>query len=332
LLPERGELLIASHNNPDPDSIVSAFLLKELIASISDLAVTVTYSGVIGRAENEALLNYSGVSLPLLRSLDLDRFDAIALVDTQPGTGNNPFEDPTQVNFVFDHHRLTSETKSVAFHDVREYLGTTTTLLSLYWRAAGIALTRRYATLMFYALRSETADLGREASDVDRRLYKEIFNLTDLHAISRIVNAKVGLDYFSSVHQAIEQARVYGNLIVTSLATLPYPDVVAQIAEYFLKCRDVSISFSMGIYEDEILLSMRSHDPRARLGGVAGRIVRGFGSAGGHGSSAGGQIPLAGRHASRVEAIQKTIVDRLLEELGLERSRYRRLIPHPLDK
>jgi nanoRNase/pAp phosphatase (c-di-AMP/oligoRNAs hydrolase) len=240
LLPERGELLIASHNNPDPDSIVSAFLLKELIASISDLAVTVTYSGVIGRAENEALLNYSGVSLPLLRSLDLDRFDAIALVDTQPGTGNvdtqpgtgnNPFEDPTQVNFVFDHHRLTSETKSVAFHDVREYLGTTTTLLSLYWRAAGIALTRRYATLMFYALRSETADLGREASDVDRRLYKEIFNLTDLHAISRIVNAKVGLDYFSSVHQAIEQARVYGNLIVTSLATLPYPDVEGSQGE-----------------------------------------------------------------------------------------------------
>jgi nanoRNase/pAp phosphatase (c-di-AMP/oligoRNAs hydrolase) len=332
ILPERGKVLVASHNNPDPDSIVSAFLLEKLITSISDLSVTVAYSGVIGRAENKALLDYSGVALPALRNLDVDRFDVIALVDTQPGTGNNPFEEHANVKLVFDHHRLMPQTKSVAFYDVREYLGATTTLMSLYWRAAGIPLTRRYATLMFYALRSETSDLGREASSVDQRIYKDIFNLCDLHSVSRIVNAKVDVSYFGAVHQAIEQARIYGNLIVTDLATLPYPDAVAQIAEYFLKYRDITYSFSMGIFEDEILLSMRSDDPRAHLGAVAARIVEGFGSAGGHGASAGGQIPVVGIHASRVEAIQKTIVDRLLNELDLGGSRSRRLIRRPTKK
>ncbi|UCH83629.1 MAG: DHH family phosphoesterase [Candidatus Latescibacterota bacterium] len=332
MLPERGELLIASHNNPDPDSIVSALLLEKLIASISDVSVTVAYSGVIGRAENEALLEYSDMKLRPLRRLDLDRFQSVALVDTQPGTGNNPFDDSTLVDYVFDHHRLNPETKAVAFHDVRDYLGTTTTLLSLYWRAAGLGLTRRYATLMFYALRSETSDLGREATDVDRRVYKETFNISDLRAISRIVNAKVDLSYFGAVHEAIEQARVYGPLIVTNLGTVPYPDAVAQIAEYFLKYRTAKWSFSMGIYEDEILLSMRSDDPRAHLGGVAGRVVGGFGTAGGHGASAGGQISVTGKHPSRVEAIQKTVVDRLLKELDLESAICRNLLGYPPDK
>ena len=71
---------------------------------------------------------------------------------------------------------------------------------------------------------------------------------------------------------------------------------------------------------------MRSDDPRAQLGGVAARIVDGFGTAGGHGSSAGGQIPVAGTHPSRVDAIQKTVVDRLLKELGLEAERCRNLL------
>ncbi|MEJ2721048.1 MAG: DHH family phosphoesterase [bacterium] len=332
ILPERGRLLIASHNNPDPDSIVASLLLERLVASISELSVTVAYSGVIGRAENKALLDYSGARLAAIRDLEVDAFDVIALVDTQPGTGNTPFEDHANLKLVFDHHRLARRTKQVAFFDVREYLGTTTTLMSLYWRAAGIPISRRYATMMFYALRSETADLGREASPVDRQIYKQIFNLTDMHAVSRIVNAKVGVSYFAAVHQAVEQARIYGNLIVTSLANLPYPDAAAQIAEYFLKHRAVAYSFAMGLFEHEILLSMRSDNARANLGTVAARIVRGFGTAGGHGASAGGQIPVRGVHASRVEAIQKTIVDRLLKELGLSGSRPRRLIRHRFKK
>ncbi|UCG53098.1 MAG: DHH family phosphoesterase [Candidatus Latescibacterota bacterium] len=329
VLEDGGETLVASHNNPDPDSIVSALLLKSLITTMTDLPVTVTYSGVVGRAENEALLKYSEARFYHLRDIDIGRFDTIALVDTQPGTGNNPFGTSSNVRIVFDHHRLAPQTKAVPFHDVREYLGTTTTLLYLYCRAAGLPLTRRYATLMHYALRSETSDMGREASEVDRRIFKDLFGLADLRAVSRIVNAKVGQSYFSAVHEAIEHSRVYGNLIVTQMATVPYPDAVAQIAEYFLKYRDVTCSFSMGIYGDEILLSLRSDDPGARLGLVAGRIVEGFGTAGGHGAIAGGQISVAGKHPSRIDAIEKTVIDRLLKELDLEDKRPRRLLRHP---
>ncbi len=320
------DVLVASHNNPDPDSIVSAILLRYILQDVFSPPSTISYSGVIGRAENEALLEYSGVELVRHAQLDLARFDTVALVDTQPGTGNHPFDDEKQVSIVFDHHDIRPETRKVAFFDVREHLGTTTTLIYLYCRAWGVELTQRLATLMLYALRSETADMGREASPIDRRIFKDLYAVADLRSLSRIVNAKVDEDYFSAIHRAIERATVYGKLIVISMGELPYPDAAAQIADYFLKYRKVNSTFSIGVYDDMILMSLRSDDPLSKLGVLARTVVRGLGTAGGHGSSAGGQVPVAGKSPEEIEAIEKNIIETLLSELGLENEESHKMI------
>jgi len=203
-------LLIASHNNPDPDSIASAIVLRTVLQRKFRLSTTLAYSGVVGRAENSALLDYSRAPFCPLESLDLNEFDGVALVDTQPGTGNNPFDDVDKVRAVFAHHRLKRQTRRVAFHDVRPRVGATTTLLYFYWKAARIRMSKRNATLMFYALQSETADMGRKASHADREAYKLFYAAADLGALSSIANAKVENDYFAVVHRAIEHAREYG--------------------------------------------------------------------------------------------------------------------------
>jgi nanoRNase/pAp phosphatase (c-di-AMP/oligoRNAs hydrolase) len=328
VLEGRGKVLIASHNNPDPDSIVSSLLLEALLERSFGLAVTLSYSGVIGRAENKALLDLFGVRLVPLNRLDVSRHGVVALVDTQPGTGSHSFEDPSTVDLVFDHHRLRSETRRVGFFDVRESFGTTTTLLYLYARAWGLEIDATYATGMLYALRSETADMGRDASLTDRRLFKDLYAIADLRALSKIVNAKVGTAYFEVIHEAIERSVAYGRLIVVRMDEVPYPDAVSEIADYFLKYRKASTVLSIGVYGDDVLFSMRSDDSRAQLGRLALRIVRGLGTAGGHESSAGGQIPADARGAGRARRVQGEIVRRLLLELGLENERSRNLIRH----
>ena len=153
-------ILIASHNNPDPDAIASAVLLKALLVRKYRRRTVIAYSGVIGRAENAAMLRYSGEKFEALKSVKRGAYDAIALVDTQPGTGNHGFTGADPVRMIFDHHRLRLETRAVPFYDVRTSIGATTTLLYLYWKAARLPVSKKQATLMLYALSSETADMG----------------------------------------------------------------------------------------------------------------------------------------------------------------------------
>jgi nanoRNase/pAp phosphatase (c-di-AMP/oligoRNAs hydrolase) len=322
------DVLVTSHNNPDPDSIVSALLFKSLLEHVFSLSPTLSYSGVVGRAENESLLDYSDASLVHHPEIDIEAFDSIVLVDTQPGTGNHPFDDEDRISVVLDHHKLRPETRRVAFFDVREHLGTTTTLAYLYCRAWGVPLTQKLSTLMLYALRSETADMGRDASPVDRRIFKELYTSADLRALSRIVNAKVDTDYFAAIHRAVGRAIVYGRLVVVGMGRLPYPDAAAQIADYFLKYRDADVTFTIGVFEDMIVMSLRSNDPASQLGVVARKVVRGLGTAGGHDSSAGGQVPIEGKTDDEIEALQDRLVFALLKELGLENTESRKLVDH----
>ena len=60
---EAGRLLILPHNDPDPDAISSTVALHYLLAEKLRLESTIAYQGVIGRAENRALVRYLGHSL-----------------------------------------------------------------------------------------------------------------------------------------------------------------------------------------------------------------------------------------------------------------------------
>jgi nanoRNase/pAp phosphatase (c-di-AMP/oligoRNAs hydrolase) len=53
-----GSLLILPHNDPDPDAIASAVALGYLLAERLGRQSTIAYQGIIGRAENKALVRY----------------------------------------------------------------------------------------------------------------------------------------------------------------------------------------------------------------------------------------------------------------------------------
>jgi len=48
--------LILTHDNPDPDAVASACGLAYLLAHCAGLSTTAAYGGIIGRAENKAML------------------------------------------------------------------------------------------------------------------------------------------------------------------------------------------------------------------------------------------------------------------------------------
>jgi hypothetical protein len=69
----------------------------------------------------------------------------------------------------------------------------------------------------------------------------------------------------------------------------------------------------MGRYQDSVVMSLRTAEEEAHAGKVIRRVVTGLGRAGGHGSMAGGRVPLEGRDYDDVAA---QIRERLVDELA----------------
>lgn len=311
----RRRCLILTHDNPDPDALASAFALAWLLQEGFGTEATVAFSGVIGRAENRAMLKVLELAPVPLSTLALDDFDAIALVDTQPGSGNNSTPDGRQVAVVIDHHPAKPAAGEACFRDVRPSYGSTATILLEYLRERGLDIPVPIATALFYALKSETQDLGREASEPDRKAYFQLLVRADMRAVARIQRARVPREYFGYFRTAIDQAQVHGTLVLSDLGVVPSPDIVSEIADFLLRLQGIGWSCCFGRHENTLLVSLRTSDPEAHAGSLIRSAVSGLGTAGGHGSMAGAQIPVSERS---VDETLTTLRERILEALGAD--------------
>jgi nanoRNase/pAp phosphatase (c-di-AMP/oligoRNAs hydrolase) len=312
-----GSILVLSHDNPDPDALASAATLRAILGELVDAVIVVGYAGIVGRAENRAMMRELDLDMTRIERLDLSEFEAIAMVDTQPGFGNNSLPEERRPTAVIDHHPPRSDLDDIPFVDVREDYGATSTMVAEYAYSIGLKLSPELATALFYAIKSETQDLGREASEHDQKIYLSLFPHADKPVLSRIQSARVPRSYFSAVQKAIEGARVYGRMVLADMQRVQHPDLVAEIADFLLRLDGVEWSCCMARHQDEMVLSLRTSDPYAHAGRVIREVVRDTGAAGGHGMIAGGRVALGD---TSYEEVAETLRHRLLSTLGCDDS------------
>jgi nanoRNase/pAp phosphatase (c-di-AMP/oligoRNAs hydrolase) len=208
VLSDVSRLLILTHDNPDPDALAAGWVLRHIVRQRHGLPATLCYEGVVGRAENRAMVDLLRIPLVPLSPRVLERHDAIALIDTQPLTGNNSLPADRLPQLVFDHHPLRRATRDVPFADVRPDYGATATIMNEYLDASGLPILPRYATALFYAIRSETQNLGREASTPDQRAFLSLFPRTDNRLVSRIERAPLSRRYLALLDGAFRATRL----------------------------------------------------------------------------------------------------------------------------
>ena len=301
------------HDNPDPDALASAFALSAVLRHLTDAECTVGYGGMIGRAENRAMQRELELTPQRLDGLEWADYDGVALVDTQPGFGNNSLPPERRATAVIDHHPGRGNLDGVAFVDVREGYGAAASILYEYVEASATPLGDNLVTALFYAIKSETQELGRNAGDADRAAYLGLLPRADKERIARIQRARVPREYFRAFQLAIENAAVHDRTVVTDLQRVDSPDIVAEIADFLLRFEGVDWSAAMGRAGDDLLLSLRTTDPESHAGQVIRLVVAGMGHAGGHGMMAGGRVPL--RDADYDEMAEK-LKTRLLKAVG----------------
>jgi nanoRNase/pAp phosphatase (c-di-AMP/oligoRNAs hydrolase) len=307
-------VLILPHNDPDPDAIASAFGLGCLLTEWLNITAQIAYKGIIGRAENRTLVRYLGNSLQRLSGQQLENSTAIALVDTQPGAGNNPVPDGTGAAIVIDHHPWQEATAKADFADVRPEIGAAATILTEYLLAANLEPDPVLATVLFYGIKTDTKGLGRNAAQADVEAYAYLQSRIDIEALAEIEYAQVPSNYFKSFDLALRAARMYQNVIIAYMGQMDYPDLTAEMADMLLRLEGCQWVICMGVYENVLILSVRTRSPQGGAGQLVRAIVGQEGTAGGHGTMAGGHIDLRDRNPTQI--VEK-LRQRILKHLNL---------------
>jgi nanoRNase/pAp phosphatase (c-di-AMP/oligoRNAs hydrolase) len=294
-----GPVLILSHDNPDPDALASGKALATLLEAAWSIRSRLLYSGLILRPENRAMLELLTPEWKHRDVLpDLDKFSAVALLDTQPGAGNNRLPGSTIPQIVIDHHRPLRETIGpVQYADVQPEIGATATLLHRYLEAAGITPHSDLATAMFYALKADTRGLSRGVSSADADAYLKLLTRIDHSKLAQIEQAGLPQAYYLAFSQGLLAARLYSRSVVADLGTMHIPDLPAEMADLLIRLDSARAVLCLGLHEDMLHLSIRTKKMKQDAGLLVQQLIEPPGKAGGHGSMAGGQIPLAGREA-----------------------------------
>ena len=324
----RGKILIVVHDNPDPDSLASALALRHLFAVRLNRQAVIAFSGMIGRSENLAMAKLLQIPLTPFPLIDLKSFQVVCLLDTQPETGNNSLPPGTRVDMVVDHHPMRPESAACRWVDIRPEYGTTATMLYEYLKVQGVSLGTQVATALFYAIKSETQDLGREATRPDRDAYLALFPLANKTLLNSITRPRLPREYFVSLYSALEHALIYGGLLIASLKEVQFPELVAESADLLLRLEEIETVLCMGHYNTEMILSIRTMSEAINAGALIKKLVAGIGCAGGHGMMAGGKIDDVGDSAEAIASLEKLLTDRILDELKVDLRQPVQLVPN----
>jgi nanoRNase/pAp phosphatase (c-di-AMP/oligoRNAs hydrolase) len=322
-----GPLVILPHDNPDPDALASAVTLQYIVTSLIKKDASIALGGIVGRAENRAMLTYLNISLVPVGEVQFDGDAQIALVDTQPGRSNNSLPDRIQPAVVIDHHPAYGAYPEVPFLDLRDQYGATSTILTEYLRDSRLPLDPKIATALFYGITAETQDLGREATAADIEAAHYLYPYTNKRRLAKIENARVPREYFRVFRQAIEQATLYDKVVVSMLGEVQYPDTVAEMADFLLRLDEVEWAAAIAVFGGAIYCSIRTTDREVNAGELLQGVL-GSRSAGGHDMIAGGRIQVGDGTAAQ-QRTATMVRERLLAALGVDPGSGQPLVPAP---
>jgi nanoRNase/pAp phosphatase (c-di-AMP/oligoRNAs hydrolase) len=249
------------------------------------------------------------------------------MVDTQPEQGNHSLPARHFPDVVIDHHPERPDSHLAPIADVGGPIGATSTVLAEYFRASKLKIPPAVATALFYGIKADTRDLGRQTTRQDVDAYLWLFPLTDKDALGEIEHPKLPADYFRLYHTAIEKALVHGDAVVCDLGEIYAPDMVAEVAERFMSLEGMRWSLAFGEYEDNLYYSIRIADRRTN----AGRLIRDVieprgGSAGGHGTMAGARLPVKDLGPAQARRLREEVVKDFLDAFGLRGRKGKKLV------
>ena len=273
----------------DPDSMASAMALKRLLWR-RVRQVTIAHFNEIKRFDNLTMSRLLKIPLANLNQIDSNLFSRFVLVDGQPD--HNQAFSKFAYDGIIDHHPITVSLEA-AFVDIRPDYGATATIMTEYLRAAKILPSESLATALVYAIRTDTRNFEAGAQDVDVKAFHFLFQYANMHLLRRIETAEMGIEDLQYFQRAIANSQVNGRKTFSHLGRVHSQDALVLVADFFMKCHEISWVVVSGIYRQSLMIVIRNDGLRKNAGMMARKAFGRLGNAGGHRAMARAEIPLA---------------------------------------
>ncbi len=312
---KNGPVLITTHDNPDPDALAAGKAINQLIHGVWGLPTKLIYNGLVGRAENRAMLK---LLTPEWEHIDTceeySNLSCVVFVDCQPGPRNMVPVDENLPMIVIDHHYpIVEKTQRAVYADIRPNVGSTVTMIYQYLDTARVSIDPVLATTMFFGLRADTNGLSRGSTLEDGLVYVKLLERLDQKLLLKIELAGLAQEYYQAFYKGMQNARIYGKAIVVHLGNVHRPDLAAELADLLFRYENVHAALCSGVYKQVLHFSIRTGLLDQDAGILVQDVIFPPGEAGGHGIMAGGQIPLNGED---LNPLVMKLEKRFLESVG----------------
>lgn len=284
------KVYIQTHNYPDPDAVASAYGLQFLLGCY-DIPADIIYEGSLNKMYGLRMIDYFHISLQNADEKDLKEEDYIIIVDAQKYNKNCTDLVGDEVACI-DHHPTVIDCE-YHYKDVR-LVGACSTLIADYILEAGITPSEDVATALLYGMKMDTADFSRGVTEMDVKMYYELFPYVDHHTIEKLQVNTIAFTDLQAYGAAINNINAYRR---AGYACIPFdcPDaLIAIISDFILALDLIDFSVVYSIRPGGYKFSVRSEDDKLDAGKITNKALSllGKGSGGGHAFMAGGFLPI----------------------------------------
>ncbi|MFH0957650.1 MAG: bifunctional oligoribonuclease/PAP phosphatase NrnA [Pseudomonadota bacterium] len=321
------KVFVLCHNNPDPDTLASAYGFSYLLQKKFNAKCLIGYGGALTRAENKAMVNRLRIPVNRVDQKDLSAHKCIALIDAQPLTGNNLMMSKSRRPLVvIDHHPLRRASQQALFYDVRPNFGATSTIITEYLVAAELTPPRSVANALFYGIKTDTNSLIRSCTKPDQQAFNYLASISNPRVIGAIEKPPLPLSYFADLQRGLANTIIFRDVACSFIGKVKTDSIIPELADILLRLEGVKWSLCFGQFDEMMAISLRSKSRTQRAGLILRRLVGKTGSAGGHREMAGGQIPMRIMDEEHKTALPSKLIARFLKLLKRENSNSKPLV------
>lgn len=297
--------------NADPDAIASAMAFQRILWR-RVTRITVSNVNTITRPDNMAMIRLLDVTLIHVTKIAPQDYTKVIILDSQP-SHHESFRD-FQFNVIIDHHE--PDGTEAPFKDIRPEYGATASIMTEYMKTAKIKPSAKLATALFHAIKTDTNNFERMATNADIRAFQFLFRHANIHLARRIEQVDLRMNFLDWFKLAIEQKIVDSDRIFVHLGSVETPDICVLIADFFMRVNTVTWSIVSGFNSGRLIIILRNDGLRKDAGSVASKQFGNLGTAGGHKSMARAEIPIESLKTSLDNLEKKSVQNWIIDQIN----------------
>jgi nanoRNase/pAp phosphatase (c-di-AMP/oligoRNAs hydrolase) len=327
LLRNKRNILVTTHRHPDPDALASGWALCLLLREkLPEATLTMSVRDLTAGGVNETFVRRSNLKLEPWDEAGLAGFDAIILTDVMPDAASSPLPEGVVPLAVIDHHRTRRKPKC-PFRDIRPDVGATSSIIFSYYMEVEQPISTELAASLLYAIESDLAGAAGQPGELDNIALSGLTLLADTRKLYQMRYADFPQSYYICYSSGLANAMYYDDAIISHLDTIDSPEQPAMIADFLLRFELVQWSMTTAVYENRLVVSLRTSNGKMSAADMIRRLLRGEGDGGGHRAKAAGFIELETATAAEIDRKRNLLRRRFLRGLGIKQNQGKRLVP-----